>query len=277
MASLSTQALLCLDFGNTRVKWALFDGRASTLKAGAEITAHVESLGVSDWLTQEVFPWCVIKPEAIAVSSVRGHGVVDDCRGFALRMGLGFLNPVAQAVGQVGARLVTAYQNPAALGQDRWSACYAVACQTDRASNLVVSFGTATTVDAVVRLDSDHSDGPCFLHLGGFIAPGVATMLQSLHQQTAQLPLASVCQTDWPTSTTEAIGAGVFESQYQLIQAARNRLAEKNGQSASLWLTGGSTDAFVGAFDPPVTVLSDAVLFGLFSQFHAQPAGRCKP
>lgn len=266
-------SLLCIDFGNTRVKWALFEPIGNVALSGGSRTVEVESMGVSQWLGEVVLPELKFQPIALVVSSVRGAGVVEECRDFAARLGVGFSNPLAQSDWHGQSCLATSYNNPLSLGQDRWSACYAVAFQTSFPVNLVVSFGTATTVDAVVQPDFTASSPRRFRHLGGYIVPGVSTMLQSLHQQTAQLPMASVCQADWPVSTSQAIGAGVFEAQSQLVIAARTRLQDQYEQAVGLWLTGGACTAFAPVFESPVFSLPDAVLLGLCRQFTGPSEG----
>lgn len=266
-------SLLCIDFGNTRVKWALFEPTGNVVLFGGSPTAEVEAMGVGNWLGGVVLPELKLQPVALMVSSVRGAGVVEACRNFAAQLGAGFRNPVAQSDWHGQSCLATSYNNPLSLGQDRWSACYAVAFQTSFPVNLVVSFGTATTVDAVVQPDFKAHRAKQFRHLGGYIVPGVSTMLQSLHQQTAQLPMASVCQAEWPVSTSQAIGAGVFEAQSQLVLAARSRLQAQYDQPVGLWLTGGACTAFAPAFESPVFSLPDAVLLGLFRQFPRSSEG----
>lgn len=266
-------SLLCIDFGNTSAKWASFEPSGSVLFSGNSPTVEVESMGVNRWLGEVVLPELKPQPIALLVSSVRGAAVVDECREFASRLGAGFSNPVAQSDWHGQSCLATSYNNPLSLGQDRWSACYAVAFQTPFPINLVVSFGTATTVDAVVQSGFTASSPRRFQHLGGYIVPGVSTMLQSLHQQTAQLPMASVCQADWPVSTSQAIGAGVFEAQSQLVISARSRLQTQYDQPVGLWLTGGASAAFAPVFDSPAFSLPDAVLLGLFRQFPRSSEG----
>ena len=69
------------------------------------------------------------------------------------------------------------YANPKLLGVDRWMGLIA-ARQHSQAATLVVSLGTAMTVDAL------SADG---VFLGGLIVPGRGMMQQSLQQGTAHV------------------------------------------------------------------------------------------
>ncbi len=94
------------------------------------------------------------------------------------------------------------YDTPRTLGHDRLALCLgALALKKKKA--IVVDAGTAVTVDGV-----DMRKG----FLGGFIAPGLGLMLESLHTRTAQLPRvkpAGIVHPQLPGKTTaQAIGRG---------------------------------------------------------------------
>ena len=71
------------------------------------------------------------------------------------------------------------YQNPAELGSDRFAGVLGAYDLYPIGSSIVVSCGTATTIDFVDK-------GSVFQ--GGWILPGIDLMLQSLGKSTAQLP-----------------------------------------------------------------------------------------
>ncbi|KXK04272.1 MAG: pantothenate kinase [Acidobacteria bacterium OLB17] len=88
---------------------------------------------------------------------------------------------------------------------------------------IVISFGTATTVDVVSR---DH------VLLGGLIAPGVKMSAAALHEKTARLPLIDIEGEFSPTSeTTEtSIRSGVILSQIGLIEKVISQVEAKIGK-----------------------------------------------
>jgi type III pantothenate kinase len=91
--------------------------------------------------------------------------------------------------------------DPQAIGTDR--VCQAAAAyQRLQTACTVVSFGTAVTVDLV------DADGTL---LGGAILPGLDLQLRSLHEHTAQLPVAPHGIPDLPygRTTVDAIQTGV--------------------------------------------------------------------
>lgn len=163
--------------------------------------------------------------------------------------------------------LQTAYVQPQRLGCDRWALMLA-AIEVARRHALVqpllcVSLGTATTVDAV--LPNAPQPG-MWQHAGGFITPGLQTMLDSLHSNTAQLPRVALSQATWPTDTANAIGAGVFQMQVDFVQTRRAQLRALTGQPVRCVLAGGGAAAMVQAF-PDAWVLPHAVLQGLCVAF----------
>ena len=143
--------------------------------------------------------------------------------------------------------LSTLYDEPQKLGQDRWLGALAAANESSSSLNLIASFGTATTLDAVVdaRLVDEEFETP-WVHLGGLIAPGVGTMLQSLNQSTQQLPMAELAVQPWPRSTHKAIGFGVLLAQQQLLVNRCEVLrAEFPGQPLTVWACGGHASQIV--------------------------------
>ncbi len=69
------------------------------------------------------------------------------------------------------------------LGVDRWLAMLAANHQDKQTDKIVVSCGTAITLDMLNR------DGE---HLGGYIVPGIGLMKKMLHTSTAQLPMVEM-------------------------------------------------------------------------------------
>jgi len=148
------------------------------------------------------------------------------------------------------------YAQPQQLGADRWAALLGVAAHERRQQQrlaaaerqvapvpvLLASFGTATTLDALLpAADVTQAD---YVFPGGLILPGVALMRQSLSHGTAKLPLIQTADPPpqpFPKHTADAISAGIAAAQagallrqWQLLyQYDRNNLPK-------LFVTGGA-------------------------------------
>ncbi len=119
------------------------------------------------------------------------------------------------------------------IGVDRWLAMLAAHHRGGAGNKLVVSCGTAMTVDALSGAGQ---------HLGGFIVPGVRLMKQSLHANTARLPLVADNATAVlpGNNTIECINNGALAMAVAMIntQQAGAFAAEKNINSV-VYMTGG--------------------------------------
>lgn len=104
-------------------------------------------------------------------------------------------------------RLVNGYDAPEKLGADRWLAMAGVADLHATEPVLLATFGTATTVDALVHMAQETR------FIGGLILPGPALMRQALTQGTARLPEASSVTADFPSHTHQAIWTGIAAAQ----------------------------------------------------------------
>lgn len=210
---------LLLDIGNSRLKWASLDPE---LQAGDAIAHTGRSFAeVLDSIETKLAP-TEIRAACVAAPETR-HAVSSWAQA---RFGISVLWARSQA-SAAGVR--NGYINPGQLGVDRWLAVIA-AFHRARGAAFVVDAGTALTIDAVT------ADGR---HLGGLIAPGVATQRQGLRNQT-QLrashedgPMAWLAQ-----DTDQAIALGTIHGPIGLIQRVCAAIyAEHVGMS--LFLTGG--------------------------------------
>jgi type III pantothenate kinase len=127
------------------------------------------------------------------------------------------------------------YANPQQLGVDRWMGLIA-ARQRTRSATLVVSAGTAMTVDAL------SADG---VFLGGVIVPGVTLMQQALRQGTAGVAEVSGSWQAFPRTTADAVQSGIVAALCGAIQQQYARLAEVSGTTPHCFLTGGDADTLL--------------------------------
>jgi type III pantothenate kinase len=145
------------------------------------------------------------------------------------------------------------YTNPQQLGVDRWMGLIG-ARQRTRAATLVVSIGTAMTVDAL------SAEG---VFLGGLIVPGVVMMQQALRQGTARVDeVAGTCQ-PFPRTTADAVQSGVVAALCGAIHLQHARLAEASGMTPHCILTGGDAEQVLPHLALSVEYVPALVLEGI--------------
>lgn len=234
---------LLLDAGNTRVK-------LSWVATGADARVdEVAAFGYDDGVA--LGSWLAALPEK--VSQVWGASVVDQSRMTGLEMALSAAlgqplqgEPVVRWLqGQPQAAGVrNAYAVAQTLGPDRWAALLGLAWHerrqgSPRAAALLASFGTATTLDALVPLRDDVSCD--YVFPGGLILPGVDLMSHALAQGTARLPRAPGHVRDFPVQTSDAIATGVAAAQAGAVWRQWRQLqAQADSPPKRLYVTGGA-------------------------------------
>lgn len=230
--------LLCIDAGNTRLKWGLHDG------------AGWRALGVLDYRQLDAADTPAAWRDAgIAwLANVAGDAVGDRLARHFQACGIALRTVVPEAA-CAGVR--NGYRVPAQLGPDRWAALIG-ARALHRGASLVVCAGTATTVDLL------QADG---LFAGGIILPGFDMMRRSLAGNTAALPLAQGPFALHPLSTEEAIFSGCLHAQAGAIERMFELLGDR--RDASCLLAGGARQALLPLLDIPVRETEHLVLEGL--------------
>ena len=208
---------LLLDAGNTRLKWVVVeDGRWR-----AQGNADYSDLSVLSPKLEAGFD-CIIASVA---------------RGQHENQINALLEPFAVAPRWLAAEaqfsdVKNTYVNPQQLGVDRWMGLIA-ARQRSQEPTLVVSVGTAMTVDAL------SADG---VFLGGLIVPGVALMQQALWRGTARVAAVDGVWQTFPRTTADAVQSGIVMALCGAIQLQHARLAEIAGCVPRCVLTGGDAE-----------------------------------
>jgi pantothenate kinase type III len=143
-------------------------------------------------------------------------------------------------------RFVNHYRKPAQLGADRWLASLglvAAGVPPGGRTQMIVSAGTATTIDLIRLRDGDRPEA---VFLGGWIFPGIRLMSQSLRASTRDLDRlmgamnfasASLRMSDIPRDSASAIRQGILFAQAGCVRA----LALQHGVQ-TIWLHGGHAD-----------------------------------
>ena len=260
---------LLLDAGNSALKWVLMtlDGRVGPAYGSlrnappAEMTPSL----VRDWAERA----------GASVQAVFGCGVAAPVLLRAVEQAAmkAFALPVQwfetqRRFAHDGVELRNGYRDSAQLGVDRWHALIAARATHPDRPLVVVSAGTATTVDGVT------GDGA---FVGGLIAPGVRIMYESLARGTANLPYASGRMVAFPDNTDDAISSGVLGCQLGLVERFVRVFRREHGDPLVV-LSGGyaaqlAPFAGAGTTLPEVTREENLVLRGVFLRARALATG----
>lgn len=215
--------MLCIDCGNTRLKWGLHDGR-QWLEQGALMLGEIDRLPL-------VFASLPSLARAMAcnVASDEVRAAVEAAVAeVAPGVPLVWASSRAQQCG-----VKNTYDDPAQLGADRWAALIGARHVHDDAC-LVVNAGTATTIDV---LDAEG------IFRGGLILPGVDLMRTALSRDTARLPFAAGVFSPLPRNTADAIASGALQATAGAIVRMFAHIAASPG--AICLLCGGAADSLV--------------------------------
>jgi len=237
--------ILELDCGNTRVKWRVRNDKIVMMRGiflthdgfNAVTSRELASLHIKrvligsvlgDYYTRKLASW------AIAYLGVNPEFAVSEphCNG-----------------------VVNGYQQPEKLGVDRWLAILAAKSKTSF-SSVIVDCGSAITVDLVT------SQGE---HLGGYIAPGLSLMRESLSTKTTAIKLGQIGypENNFPgRNTVAAIKSAELAMVAGLVDHAKSVLHNYEKDDASLLVTGGDGEWLVAMLKNGVYE-EDLVLDGL--------------
>ena len=232
---MANRMILCLDAGNTRLKYGLVDGSGWRMQGALNHEAF-------DDLVAELPE----KPTRIVACNVAGEAVrrrIEQLAG-SLEVPLGWFASSAAACG-----VSNGYDSPEQLGADRWAALIA-ARALHPGPCVVVMAGTATTIDA---LDANG------LFRGGLILPGLSMMRAALAANTADLPHAAGHYRPLPTNTDDAIVSGALHATLGAIERIRATLAD----DALCLLSGGAAVELAPHLRPPSRLIDNLVLEGL--------------
>ncbi len=216
--------ILCLDLGNTRLKWGVFDDNNHLIEAGACMHADIETAPFYIWnkCTHAVLA-CVAR---------------DSVKEQMLSMLQRYQLPVTQVTASPAcAGLVNGYDKPSQLGIDRWASVVAAWQHTKRAC-VVVNAGTAVTIDAIAQQDKNVTQAK---FLGGYILPGLKMMHTRLSQGTAHVDVGqqNVKLQAFPTNTADAVQSGALLAVCGAIKHMAQQLKTYTEQAPTIVLTGG--------------------------------------
>lgn len=239
--------LLCIDCGNTRLKWGMHDGEH--WRAQGALALHDIDRLPQTFAGQP-------RPTRVIACNVASETTGAAIEAAVKKLGL---MPVwaKSCAEQCGVK--NSYDNPGQLGVDRWMALIGARHLHDAAC-LVVNAGTATTVDV---LDAEG------VFQGGLIMPGVNLMQAALARDTARLPLATGGFSRLPRNTADAIVSGTLLATTGAIALMFERVAPSPG--AMCLLSGGAAGLVESLLNVPLRRVDNLVLDGL--RCVAQQAG----
>jgi type III pantothenate kinase len=232
-------ATICLDFGNTRLKWGIF--------SEGEIRHHgvFENDGVED------LKKCIetYKPDKSILSSVVDHPMAIE---ELLKSNTRFHKldhysriPVTTPLGK-----------PETIGADRLALVVAAAHYFPEKNNLVIGLGSAITYNYINRFHQ---------FIGGSISPGMEMRFKSLELFTAKLPHVKP-QWNFPLigyDTKTNIQSGVIFGIAKEINGVIDAYEERY-QNLHTMMTGGDAHYFIPFIRKKITEDPDLIFKGLY-------------
>ena len=224
--------ILCIDVGNTNIKYAVFDGEL--LKASFRVSSRhsrtadeygatlLNLLASKEIKTQDI--------KGVIMSSVipsLNYTISHMCEYFF------GVQPMVVGAG-IKTGLNVKADNPKEVGADIIANCVgAYKKYGDGKPMIVIDFGTATTFDVLT------GNGEL---IGVVIAPGMKTSLESLVSNTAQLPMIELQapSTSIPKNTKTAMQAGIILGFAGLVENIVKKIKEElKVDEISVTATGG--------------------------------------
>ncbi len=236
--------LLAIDVGNTRIKYAVFEGDTVVgfaFFATSDMKWHAENILRSH-------------PEItdIVVASVGDL----DREAFLWGKKLHFVSH------QDRFPFDNRYATPTTLGIDRMVLASGAVLRFPGQNRLVIDAGTCITYDFVN--DSDQ-------YLGGAISPGIRLRYEAMHRYTAKLPLLERTQPRdmIGNSTAESIHSGVVNGVIGEIDGFIDRYRAQHSNFIII-LTGGDAEFLAGSLKNTIFAHSNFLLESLNQTFQYQ-------
>lgn len=233
---------LLVDAGNSRLKWAWWDGAvlegvSAAPNAGMEFSAL--------WKNGQ-------KADSVWIASV-ASAAVNAALAAAVRDRFG-IEPVFATTRAQACGVRIAYAKPENLGVDRFLGLIAARAQTQGAV-VIAGCGTALTLDALA------AEGA---HLGGLIAAGPQLAQGALRGGTARLaPVPAGRVVEIADNSADAIESGTWLSAAALAGRFLDQTARRLNSTPALIVTGGGAAKLSALLDVPHRIDAELVLRGL--------------
>ena len=224
-------SILLIDIGNSRLKWAVAhsngDLQSDFVDQGASMNDSSNQLAQFDQISKNQ-----------TIEKIICSSVISEDQALALKNHLKAILPQASwfQINGVSAieYLGSQYDQAKQLGTDRRAMALGAHQMFPSKNILVVSAGTATTIDLITPTH----------HMGGWILPGMALMTDALNLNTAQLPKVATDQerssSSIGTNTNDAIYQGILASHLGAISIAQEYAKNQKIKLDLAILTGGN-------------------------------------
>lgn len=226
---------LCIDIGNTRIKYGIF------LKNDLiEIFYNEEDI---------LYIFSNFNISKSLISNVRKEipKEISD-----LTSGLN-VNLILSHFTKLPLRIV--YDTPETLGMDRVAAAVGANHLFPDQNCIIIDAGTCITMDFVNKEN---------IFLGGNISPGISTRIKAMNYFTGKLPLVEIEMPDelLAKNTMNALQNGAVRGTIWEISAFIDEIISKFGKTKVVF-TGGDTKYFVNFIKTPIFADQNLVLLGL--------------
>ena len=236
----SSTKTLCLDFGNTRLKAAIFENNEliQELTLADDQDATMENL------------LAVHRPQKSILSSVIKHN-----KGIETILAKATRFHILSHLTKIN--FTTAVGKPETIGADRLALLAAAVHYFPNRNNLIVSLGSCITYNFI----NQYND-----FLGGSISPGMEMRFKSMHEHTALLPLVKkdwnfpVLGYDTKTNLQSGVIAGITFEIGGYID-----FYEKSYQNFNVVLTGGDAAYFGRQLKKEIFADSNFLFKGLYA------------
>ena len=235
-----TSTTLCFDFGNTRIKAALF---VDSVLEELIILQDGSYTGINSLIEK-------FRPQKSILSSVIDHDVQIESL-LSSKTKFHKLNHLTKLP------FTTPVGKPDAIGADRLALSAAAVYFYPGKNNLVIGLGTCITYNFINKYHQ---------FLGGAISPGMEMRLHSLHHYTAKLPLVKA---DWNVpligyDTNSNILSGVVIGMAKEIDGFIETYEEKYG-NFNVLLTGGDTGILASHLKKKIFADPELIFKGLYA------------
>jgi len=230
-------SILLIDVGNTRLKWAIAPSKSDAFSGFID-----QGFSANDSLNQFSQFDQISKNQTI--EKIICSSVTSEDKTLTLKKHCQTIMPQAawfqingtSAIEHLGSQYDQAQQ----LGADRRAMVLGAQQMFPGKHIMVISTGTATTIDFITPTH----------HLGGWIFPGMALMINSLNLNTAQLPNVSTdgksSSLKIGTNTNDGIYQGILASHIGAIKMAQEYVKNQKMTLDLMIVTGGNAKKLIG-------------------------------
>jgi len=236
----SSACNLCIDIGNTRVKFGVFLDDA---------IIEVQRTGLRE-ISDQLKVFSQKYPISRMIVSSTRLSIPDEIREYGQKMAL-----YLELSHETALPVKLDYDTPETLGRDRIAGAVGAFALYPGQGVIIVDAGTCITYDFL-----DHNG----VFRGGNIAPGMNMRLRAMHEFTEKLPLAPFQMQNeiLGKSTVGALQNGAIQGTKFEIESFIRRMQLKFGDLKVIF-TGGDANNFVDFFNSKIFVVQNLILIGL--------------